>query len=112
MADTKRAISVDSLQATTDLLNQLTADAQAIIDTLNQTGGVAPVWTNTNVPPNTVGGYDNINPATDVNGLEFAAAMNTLKGHAQTATEQSHQIAQEVADGVKAIEHTLGIAAS
>jgi len=43
---------------------------------------------------------------------EFAAAMNTLKGHAQTATEQSHQIAQEVADGVKAIEHTLGIAAS
>jgi len=78
MADTKRAISVDSLQATTDLLNQLTADAQAIIDTLNQTGGVAPVWINTNVPPNTVGGYDNINPATDVNGLEFAAAMNKL----------------------------------
>ena len=40
---------------------------------------------------------------------EFAEAMNTLKGHAQTATEQSHQIAQEVADGVNTIEHTLGI---
>ena len=41
---------------------------------------------------------------------EFALAMDTLKGHAQTATEQSHQIAQEVADGVNTIEQTLGIA--
>ncbi|MDP5147964.1 methyl-accepting chemotaxis protein [Shewanella sp. ULN5] len=41
---------------------------------------------------------------------EFALAMDTLKGHAQTATAQSHQIAQEVADGVNTIEQTLGIA--
>ena len=78
MADTKRAISVESLQATTNLIEQLRLDAEAIIASLNQTGGVAPVWTNTNSPSSTVGGYTSGSPATPAQGLEFAAAMDRL----------------------------------
>lgn len=40
---------------------------------------------------------------------EFANAMGSLKVHAKTASDQSHQIAAEVGQSVKTIELSLGI---
>ena len=40
---------------------------------------------------------------------EFGTAMDSLKHHAQSASEQSHQIASEVAESVHSIEQSLGI---
>jgi len=78
MSDTKKAISVDSLQATTALIEQLRIEAEAIIASLNETGGVAPVWINTKTPPFSVGGFSNSAPATPADGLDFEDAMNKL----------------------------------
>ncbi|MCL1067376.1 methyl-accepting chemotaxis protein [Shewanella olleyana] len=40
---------------------------------------------------------------------DFGTAMDSLKYHAQSASDQSHQIASEVAESVNSIEQSLGI---
>ncbi|WP_153913015.1 methyl-accepting chemotaxis protein [Shewanella sp. TC10] len=40
---------------------------------------------------------------------EFGTAMDSLNHHAQSASDQSHQIASEVAESVHSIEQSLGI---
>ncbi|WP_220752503.1 methyl-accepting chemotaxis protein [Shewanella sp. KT0246] len=42
---------------------------------------------------------------------EFGTAMDSLKHHAQSASDQSHHIASEVAESVNSIEQSLGIEA-